>query len=76
MLTWERGLKNSKFLPDTLSSTIFQDWSKTWYSSIANSTGFTPYKQKEIELADDLIYLLKDCLHFYEKLLEDRINFD
>lgn len=76
MLTWEQGLKNSKFLPDTLSPTTSQDWSKNWYSFIANSTGFTPYKEKQIELPNELIPLLELCLPFYEKLLAHAINFD
>ena len=75
MLTWDQGLSKSKFLPDNFSSTS-KDWSKTWYSTIVNSTGFIPYKERETELTEELVSLLEFCLPYYEKLLEHRVTFE
>lgn len=78
MLSWEPELQkkteesNNPFpwlwtgeLPDT-----------TWYSNIKQSTGFIPYKEKEISLPDELMAVFEDCLPFYEKLWQYRLKID
>lgn len=75
MLNWDRGLSKSKLLPDHLLSAS-KYWSKTWYSTLVESTGFIPYKEREMELDEELVPLLEFCLPFYEKLLEHRVTFE
>jgi hypothetical protein len=57
MLSWEAG-------------PIPEDgvWAKYWYANVHRSTGFAPYRKKEIEFPERLEPLLEKCQTIYEKL--------
>ncbi len=67
MLSWEPNLQGSTLRGDT-SSGDGKSWSETWYTSIANSSGFTPFRPSEEPLDEALEPLLERCLPYYEKL--------
>jgi hypothetical protein len=72
MLIWPSGLQNSNlFFTGYLSS--YRD---TWYSTVANSSGFLLDEEKDICFPDELMPLLRDCMPFYEKLLQHCLNFN
>jgi len=58
MLSWEGG-------------PISEDgiWAKYWYANVHKSTGFQPYREKEIDFPERLEPLLKDCRKIYDKLI-------
>jgi len=62
MLSWQKG-------------PIPEDgvWAKYWYKNVHLSTGFQPYRQKDITFPERLIPLLKECQPIYEKLLKDAL---
>jgi len=45
-------------------------WSKYWYKSVHQSTGFAPYQKKTDPFPEKLRPLLADCQPIYEQLLE------
>ena len=57
MLSWEKGA-----IPEDGS------WAKYWYSSVHNSTGFKPYKEKTERLPEDLLPLYEKCDAIYQKI--------
>ncbi|NEQ79446.1 MAG: hypothetical protein F6K26_04050 [Moorea sp. SIO2I5] len=63
MLSWEPELKDSNL---SLSS-----FAPSWYSTVRNSSGFLPYEEKAINIPDDLIPIVEDCLPFSEKLYQE-----
>ncbi len=44
-------------------------WSKYWYESVHQSSGFIPYKLKTQVFPEHLNSLLKECLPYYEELM-------
>ena len=69
MLAWEPGLKDSQLLfTGALSS-----FASTWYSTVMNSNGFLPYKEKQVNLPDELKPLVEECRPFYEELYQYRL---
>lgn len=72
MLSWQPRLQNSNlFFTGSLSS-----YGDPWYSTVASSSGFLPYEEKEICFPDELMPLLRDCMPFYEELLQHCLNFN
>lgn len=57
MLGWETGSR----VEDGV-------WAKHWYANVHQSTGFKPYKKKEVLLPEHLVPLYKACLPHYEAL--------
>ena len=70
MLTWKSGLQESKFLKLVEYSSAHEPW----FSTVINSQSFIPYQEKKISFPDDLMPILEECLPYYEKLLQHRIN--
>ena len=58
MLTWEAGAR-----PEDGS------WAKYWYDSVHKSTGFMEYKPKSDPFPESLNPLLKECLPYYNRLV-------
>ncbi|MGB7430667.1 MAG: hypothetical protein WA933_22990 [Microcoleaceae cyanobacterium] len=70
MLSWLPGLHNSNlFFTGVLSS-----YKNTWYSTVASSSGFLLDAEKQICFPDELMPLLKNCMPYYEKLLQHCLN--
>lgn len=74
MLSWEPKLNNSQIISSQLPSANEQ-WGKTFYKTIHNSSGFLPYKKTEEPLPDELRPILAACMPFYEKLFKHRVIF-
>ena len=49
-------------------------WSKYWYSSVTDSTGFVAYKPKTVTLTAELEELAERCAPYYERLQEHRLG--
>jgi hypothetical protein len=49
-------------------------WAKHWYANVHNSTGFLPYKEKEIKLSSGNLALAKRCKPYYEFLTDKSIQ--
>jgi hypothetical protein len=47
-------------------------WAKYWYESVHKSTGFHPYREKEVDFPERLEPLLEKCEPIYERLIEGR----
>jgi hypothetical protein len=48
-------------------------WSKYWYSSVHQSSGFAKYKSKETPFPEHLNPLLNQCLPYYNKMMKKAI---
>jgi hypothetical protein len=49
-------------------------WAKHWYGEVEKSTGFRPYRPKQIELPDWLQPIYRQCLEHYERLYDHRLK--
>ena len=49
-------------------------WSKYWYSSVTDSTGFVEYRPKQVDLTDALEQLGAQCLPYYQRLYAHRLG--
>ena len=63
MLRWEAGLRATDGV-----------WAKHWYDTVERSTGFAPYKPKDIRLPDELEVLAEECQPLYRQLHEHRLG--
>ena len=63
MLSWPKGKRKTDGV-----------WSTYWYGSVEQSTGFLPYKKKEIKLSNELIPIYDNCMTSYSKMYENRIR--
>lgn len=57
MLSWPAGRRKSDGV-----------WAKYWYDAVQRSTGFEPYRQRDVQLSADLQRLADACRPHYEKL--------
>jgi hypothetical protein len=62
MLSWPPGLRPTDGV-----------WSKYWYASVADSTGFVEYSPKEVVLTDALEALAEQCAPYYRMLYAHRL---
>ncbi len=46
-------------------------WAKYWYTNVHRSTGFQPYKEKELEFPKRLEPLLDQCQKIYQRLIQE-----
>lgn len=60
MLYWEAGPRPEDGI-----------WAPYWYKNVHQSTGFKPYKEKEIVLEEHLEEVARLCLPAYQRLLAD-----
>jgi hypothetical protein len=63
MLEWEKGTKPEDGV-----------WGPHWYSSVYQSTGFSPYTPKGEQVPDRLMGVLGECDALYELLARHRIG--
>lgn len=59
MLSWNVGPRDTDGV-----------WARHWYGAVERSEGFIRYRPKDVTLPVSLGPLLKDCRHYYERLLE------
>lgn len=71
MLSWEKGLKNSSLM---FTGNLLP-YADRWYGSVKDSTGFKPYRKKDVAFPVELEPLLEPCMDFYEKLLPLCVKF-
>lgn len=63
MLSWEKGPRKCDGI-----------WGKNWYSSVWETSGFVPPKNREDELDDNLSSILETAMPIYQELWEMRIR--
>lgn len=69
MLSWDSDIKGSNILVDDLSNPA-----NAWHSSLMSSTGFMPYKKKQVTLPAELKPLEQQCDQIYQSLYEYCLN--
>lgn len=75
MLRWEPNLEGSA-LSGGLGDQDSKSWSETWYTSIAQSSGFKPYEEEaDVHLPVELEPILEQCMPYYEHLSAHRARF-
>jgi hypothetical protein len=62
MLQWPPGLRVTDGI-----------WAKHWYHKVENTTGFAPYRPKNIPVPDELSNVLAECRRLYQQLSANRI---
>ncbi|MHC5114380.1 MAG: sulfotransferase-like domain-containing protein [Planctomycetota bacterium] len=65
MLSWPAGPRDSDGI-----------WAKHWYDAVERSTGFEPYRPRDVSLPDGLRDLADRCDDLYARLHEHRITSD
>lgn len=63
MLQWEAGARKEDGV-----------WASFWYENVHRSTGFKPYKKREIQLSDDLAALAHEAMPIYNFLFEKALK--
>jgi len=63
MLTWPPGRRASDGI-----------WAAHWYESVEQSTGFSPYVERQVELSDELAAIARQCEPHFERLYEHRLR--
>jgi hypothetical protein len=63
MLSWPPGLRDTDGI-----------WAKYWYSEVARSTSFQPYRQKNEPVPDCLGEIHERCQECYERLCKYRLH--
>ncbi len=63
MLSWNAGARPEDGV-----------WAKYWYHTVHQSTGFAPYREKQIKLPNHLETLAEECMPYYEALHEVRLR--
>ena len=63
MLKWPPGIRKSDGI-----------WAKHWYPEVETTTGWRPFKAKDIKVPEKLETVLADCNKIYEQLYPHRIK--
>lgn len=63
MLQWEPGPRETDGI-----------WAEHWYDSVEQSTGFQPWKRREVHLEDRLRSLVDECLPHYQTLAAHKLT--
>ena len=63
MLKWPPGIRKSDGI-----------WAKHWYPEVKTTTGWKPFKAKDIKVPEKLETVLADCNKIYEQLYPHRIK--
>jgi hypothetical protein len=63
MLNWRKGPRDSDGV-----------WAKHWYESVWNSTGFAPYREKPLQLAEPEQEIADLARPYYQQLYQHRIQ--
>ncbi len=62
MMSWPAGRRDSDGV-----------WASWWYNAVMRSTGFQPYKPKELNLDDELEAIATEAMPLYDWLFERRL---
>jgi hypothetical protein len=65
MLSWEPGTRETDGA-----------WAPHWYSSVYQSTGFAPYKEKNEQVPECLRGVLEECNAYYQQLAEYKVSLE
>ena len=65
MISWPKGKRDSDGI-----------WESHWYQNVRQSTGFTPYHEKDITIPDLYENLLTECMDIYQELYKSKIDFN
>ncbi|MEM7358413.1 MAG: HAD family hydrolase [Pseudomonadota bacterium] len=49
-------------------------WAPHWYHNVEKSTGFAPFKKKQVSLSQQEQAVVDECLPYYEAMYEQRIQ--
>ncbi len=63
MLYWDKGPRNEDGI-----------WAKYWYANVHQSTGFSPYEEKEIKLNAAQLKLYNTCIPYYNELTNHKLT--
>ena len=63
MLTWAKGPRASDGV-----------WGQYWYENVWASTGFEPYRIKQIDYSTNLQHIVEKALPIYDRLYEHRLK--
>ncbi len=63
MLSWPAGRRETDGV-----------WAQHWYSAVERSTGFQPYKRKDIDVPEKLQPVLNEAQHLYDSLYSQRLH--
>jgi hypothetical protein len=63
MLSWQAGLRETDGL-----------WAKHWYTEVAKSTSFQPYRPGDHEVPERLREIYERCRECYERLYQYRLR--
>jgi hypothetical protein len=63
MLSWPPGRRETDGL-----------WAKYWYAEVERSTSFQPYRERKVEVPENLRGLEKRCRESYEELYQHRLR--
>ena len=63
MLSWPAGPRDSDGV-----------WAKYWYDVVVASTGFAPYVEKPVQVADKWMPIVETCQPHYELLYANRMR--
>ena len=65
MLSWEPGTREEDGV-----------WAPHWYSSVYESTGFSPYKEKNEKVPERLAGVLEECNRYYQQLAQYKVSLE
>jgi hypothetical protein len=63
MLAWDKGPRPEDGI-----------WAKYWYQKVHDSTGFSPYEEKQEPFPSYLIEVLNECKPYYKSLLQYAVD--
>ena len=63
MLSWPPGRRETDGV-----------WAPHWYASVERSTGWAPYRPKEVEVPERLLPVYEQCQQYYEQLYVHRLT--
>ena len=63
MLEWPPGIRESDGI-----------WTRHWYPEVETTTGWRPFKPKDVPVPDELAGVLEECNEIYQQLYPHRIT--
>ena len=63
MLSWPAGLRDTDGM-----------WAKYWYTEVAKSTGFQPYRAKKEQVPNRFREMCDECRKYYDELYQYRLH--
>ena len=63
MLEWPPGIRESDGI-----------WARHWYPEVETTTGWRPFKPKDVPVPDELTGVLEECNEIYQQLYPHRVT--